>query len=117
MEYAGRVSDHIETHEHGHAHGSLEAAQTRTVAGLVAVLAGVALVLNGVIVDWFVDPELGIGSLSALIGAALLTIPIVRNAICTALHAFHNYERDKEAQKFVDFQFRMIPHYMAKNGH
>ncbi|MBN2561062.1 MAG: hypothetical protein JXQ75_09045 [Phycisphaerae bacterium] len=37
--------------------------------------------------------------------------PIVRNAICTALHAFHNYEQDKEARKFVDFQFRMIPHY------
>ena len=37
--------------------------------------------------------------------------PIIRNAICTALHAFHNYERDKEARKFVDFQSRMIPRY------
>jgi hypothetical protein len=37
--------------------------------------------------------------------------PIIRNAICTALHAFHNCERDKEARKFVDFQFRMIPRY------
>lgn len=37
--------------------------------------------------------------------------PIVRNAICTALHAFNHYERDGEARKFVDFQFRMIPRY------
>ena len=37
--------------------------------------------------------------------------PIVRNAICTALHAFNHYERDEQAQEFVDFQFRMIPRY------
>jgi len=38
--------------------------------------------------------------------------PLRASAI--ALHAFHNYERDKrdkEARKFVDFQFRMIPRY------
>ena len=37
--------------------------------------------------------------------------PIVRSTICTALHAFHNYEQDKEARKYVDYQFRMIARY------
>jgi len=81
MEYAGRVSDHIREDAHEHAHEALDSAQTRTIAGLVGVLAGLALVVNGVIVDWFVDPELGIGSLSALVGAVLLAIPLVRNAV------------------------------------
>jgi Cd2+/Zn2+-exporting ATPase len=81
MPYEGRISDHIhEDHDHGHGHGSLDVEQTRTMTGLVAVLAGAALVLNGVIIDWFVDSELGIGSLSALVGAVLLAIPIFRNA-------------------------------------
>jgi hypothetical protein len=37
--------------------------------------------------------------------------PIIRNAICTALHAFNNYERLAAARRFVDYQFRMIPAY------
>ena len=95
MKYAGRISDRLpdehahapgHAHAHGHAHGSLDAEQTRTMAGLVAVLAGLALVINGVVVDWFVDSSLGIGSLSALIGAVLLTIPLVRNAIRDLVH-------------------------------
>ncbi len=86
MEYAGRVSDHIETHEHGHAHGSLDSEQTRTMAGLVAVLAGVVLVINGVVVDLFIESDLGIGSLSALVGAVLLAIPIFRNAFRDLIH-------------------------------
>ncbi len=86
MQYEGRISDRIDETGHVHAHGSLEAEQTRTMAGLVAVLAGVALVANGFIVDLFVDPELGIGSLSALVGAILLTIPIVRGAIRDLRH-------------------------------
>lgn len=37
--------------------------------------------------------------------------PIIRNAICTALHAFNNYERADAAARFVDYHFRMIPTY------
>jgi hypothetical protein len=37
--------------------------------------------------------------------------PIVRNAVCTALHAFNNYEKADPAARFVDFNFRMIPNY------
>ena len=37
--------------------------------------------------------------------------PIIRNAICTAIHAFRNYERVEAAREFVDFQCRMIPGY------
>ncbi len=35
--------------------------------------------------------------------------PIVRSAVCTALHAFNNYE--KAAARFVDYNFRMISTY------
>jgi len=81
MEYAGRLSDRVEEGAHEHEHGSIESAQSRTMAGLVAVLAGVVLVVNGIVVDWFIDRDLGIGSLSALVGAVLLAIPLVRNAM------------------------------------
>ena len=37
--------------------------------------------------------------------------PIIRNAVCTALHAFNNYEKADAAARFVDFNFRMIPRY------
>lgn len=37
--------------------------------------------------------------------------PIVRNAICTGIHAFHSCECSDEARKFVEFNFRMIPRY------
>lgn len=37
--------------------------------------------------------------------------PIIRNAVCTALHAFNNYEKADAAAGFVDFNFRMIPKY------
>ena len=37
--------------------------------------------------------------------------PIFRNAICTALHAFNNYEQADAAARFVDFNSRMIPKY------
>jgi hypothetical protein len=36
--------------------------------------------------------------------------PIVRNAVCTAFHAFQNYERSARDKQFVDFQVRML-HY------
>ena len=39
---------------------------------------------------------------------------IIRNAICTALHAFNNYEQADAAARFVDFNFRMIPKYWEK---
>lgn len=37
--------------------------------------------------------------------------PIIRNAICTALHAFANYETSAAARQYVDFTFRIIPEY------
>ena len=37
--------------------------------------------------------------------------PIIRNAVCTALHAFNNCEKADAAAQFVDFNFRMIPKY------
>jgi hypothetical protein len=37
--------------------------------------------------------------------------PIIRNAICTALHAFMHYESSPEATRFVDFNFMLIPRY------
>jgi hypothetical protein len=40
--------------------------------------------------------------------------PIIRNAICTALHAFNNYEQADAAARFVDFNFRMIPKHWEK---
>ena len=40
--------------------------------------------------------------------------PIIRNAVCTALHAFNNYEQNDAAARFVDYNFRMIPKYWEK---
>ena len=37
--------------------------------------------------------------------------PIIRNAICTALHAFNSYEQSEAAARFVDFNLRMVPTY------
>ena len=37
--------------------------------------------------------------------------PIIRNAVCTALHAFNHYEQTDAAGRFVDFNLRMIPKY------
>ena len=37
--------------------------------------------------------------------------PIIRNAICTALHAFNNYEHADVAEKFVAFNLCMVPKY------
>lgn len=35
--------------------------------------------------------------------------PIIRNAICTALHAFNCYEQSDAAARFVDFQPSLDP--------
>ena len=40
--------------------------------------------------------------------------PIVRNAICTALHAFLNDENSEVNEKFVGFHVRSIPKYWEK---
>ncbi len=40
--------------------------------------------------------------------------PIIRNALCTALHAFNNYEQANAAARFVDYNIRMIPGYWEK---
>ena len=40
--------------------------------------------------------------------------PIIRNAICTALHAFNNYEQSDAAKRFMDYNLRMIPKYWEK---
>lgn len=37
--------------------------------------------------------------------------PIIRNAICTALYAFDNYDESVGAKAFVDFNIRLIPGY------
>jgi hypothetical protein len=37
--------------------------------------------------------------------------PIIRNAICTALHAVKQSSRSEAARAFVAFQQRMIPKY------
>jgi len=37
--------------------------------------------------------------------------PIIRNAICTALHAFNCYEQSDAAARYVDFNLHMIPTY------
>ena len=40
--------------------------------------------------------------------------PIIRNAVCTALHAVRNYDRSLTAKEFVDFTTRMIPRYWER---
>ena len=40
--------------------------------------------------------------------------PIIRNGVCTALHAFENYEDSPQARQFVDFNFMLIPKYWEK---
>ena len=37
--------------------------------------------------------------------------PIIRNAVCTALHTFQHYEQSPRDKQFMDFQLRMIPSY------
>ena len=36
---------------------------------------------------------------------------IIRNAVCTALHAFEHYEPSPRARQFVVFSPRLIPRY------
>ena len=40
--------------------------------------------------------------------------PIVRNAICTALHAYLDDENSDVNKKFVDFHVRSIPKYWER---
>ena len=40
--------------------------------------------------------------------------PIIRNAICTAFHAFQNYEKSDVDKKFVNFHIRSIPKYWER---
>jgi hypothetical protein len=40
--------------------------------------------------------------------------PIVRDEICTALHAFQNYEDSDVNKKFVNFHVRSILKYWAR---
>ncbi|MBP7937825.1 MAG: hypothetical protein KA354_24560 [Phycisphaerae bacterium] len=37
--------------------------------------------------------------------------PIIRNAICTALHAFNHYSSEPAARRFIDYHMRMVPKY------
>jgi hypothetical protein len=37
--------------------------------------------------------------------------PIIRNAICTALHTFNNYQQVDAAKRFMDYHLRMVPSY------
>src|SRR5206468_10541045 len=40
--------------------------------------------------------------------------PLIRNAICTALHAVKRYDVSPGARSFVDFHTRMIPKYWER---
>jgi hypothetical protein len=40
--------------------------------------------------------------------------PLIRNATCTALYAFENYDGSDGAKRYVDTQLRMIPDYWEK---
>ena len=40
--------------------------------------------------------------------------PIIRNAICTALHAFFNYGKTDGDKKFVDWYASLIPEYWER---
>jgi len=37
--------------------------------------------------------------------------PIIRNAICTGIHANQHYTRSDAAKKFVEYHWSMIPEY------
>jgi hypothetical protein len=37
--------------------------------------------------------------------------PIVRNAVCTALHAFNHHSSEPAARRFIDFHMQMVPKY------
>ena len=37
--------------------------------------------------------------------------PIIRNAVCTALHAFNHYSTEPPAKRFIDFHLMMVPKY------
>jgi hypothetical protein len=37
--------------------------------------------------------------------------PIIRNAVCTVIYAFENYDQSIPARQFVDFNFSLIPKY------
>jgi Plasmid pRiA4b ORF-3-like protein len=40
--------------------------------------------------------------------------PIIRNAICTALHALKNYSKSAKAREFINFSALLIPNYWEK---
>jgi hypothetical protein len=37
--------------------------------------------------------------------------PIIRNAVCTALHAFNHYSTEPPAKRFIDCHLMMVPKY------
>ena len=37
--------------------------------------------------------------------------PIIRNAVCTAMHAFNHCSTEAPAKRFIDYHLRMIPKY------
>jgi len=37
--------------------------------------------------------------------------PIIRNAVCTALHAFNHYSAEPPAKRYIDYHLRMVPPY------
>ena len=37
--------------------------------------------------------------------------PIIRNAVCTALHAFNHYSTEPPAKRYIDYHLRMVPAY------
>ena len=40
--------------------------------------------------------------------------PIIRNAVCTALHTFQHYQQSPRDKQFMDFQLQLIPEYWER---
>ena len=62
-------------------HMHSESEQRRVALSLIGSFLGAALVINSFIAERFFDDPRGVGMLSALLGAVLLSAPIVRRAI------------------------------------
>ena len=73
---------HDHDHDHGHKHdASCGCGHEHTPVRLPYTLVGVVFVLNAFLVDWLFQSGKSVASISALIGAVILGIPIVVTAI------------------------------------
>ena len=65
---------------HGHGHGEAEAQQHSVIIRLIGTLLGGALVLNAYLADWIFPDGQGLGAISAVFGAILLSLPLLLHA-------------------------------------